>query len=276
MLISNLFKNSNYGNSLFTVGANDDGYCLKFRNSGDTDTELKEKIEKLFAAAKSKWEGIFTDSDRILLTPSHLAICVASLQDIKLFNNNLDVVDDAFEYLMNKSQKGEKGQFFTPRYVIDMCVKMMNPQEHENIIDTAAGTSGFPVHSIFHVQLTERELAFVRNHVFAIDFDEKSAHVAKTLNLIAGDGESNVIHLNTLDYGRWDEVTGEENWNDTYNKGFSRLKKIRPNGKISKDFSQCISIQIKNSPVNRRQNYRKKVVRFSIYSSTKPRNSQSG
>ena len=44
---------------------------------------------------------------------------IASLQDIKLFNNNLDVVDDAFEYLMSKAQKGEKGQFFTPRYVID-------------------------------------------------------------------------------------------------------------------------------------------------------------
>lgn len=53
-----------------------------------------------------------------MLSPSHLAVCVASLQDIKLFNNNLDVVDDAFEYLMSKAQKGEKGQYFTPRYVI--------------------------------------------------------------------------------------------------------------------------------------------------------------
>ncbi|MCL2400711.1 MAG: SAM-dependent methyltransferase, partial [Defluviitaleaceae bacterium] len=234
---------------------NDANYYLKFRNSGDTDTELKEKIDSLFNSAKEKWEGIFAESDRISLAPSHLAVCVATLQDVKLFNNNLDVVDDAFEYLMNKSQKGEKGQYFTPRYVIDMCVKMMNPQEHEDIIDTAAGSSGFPVHAIFHVwrdirkdmnlhigegfttdKRTEREKNFVRDHIFAIDFDEKTVRVARTLNLIAGDGESNVLHLNTLDYSRWDEVTKQENWIDNYNDGFKRLKKKRPKG--ASDYSR--------------------------------------
>ena len=86
-----------------------------------------------------------------MLTPSHLSVCVSSLQDVKLFNSNLDVVDEAFEYLINKSSKGEKGQYFTPRYVIDMCVKMLNPTQEETIIDTAAGSCGFPVHTIFHV-----------------------------------------------------------------------------------------------------------------------------
>jgi type I restriction enzyme M protein len=238
------------------TGANDEHYYLKFRNSGDTDAELYEKIGELFSAARKKWEGIFSDSDRIQLTPSHLSVCVSTLQNVKLFNNNLDVVDDAFEYLMSKSQKGEKGQYFTPRYVIDMCVKMMNPQAHENIIDTAAGSSGFTVHSIFHVWKTIRqekglpigegfttdkrtteEINFVRDHIFAIDFDEKTVRVARTLNLIAGDGQSNVIHLNTLDYARWDEVSKQENWNDNYNSGFKKLKKIRPKGVASDDFS---------------------------------------
>ncbi|MCL2883959.1 MAG: N-6 DNA methylase [Oscillospiraceae bacterium] len=239
------------------AAANDEHYYLKFRKSGDTDSELKEKIEALFSAARKKWTGIFTESDTVQLTPSHLAICVSTLQDVKLFNNNLDVVDDAFEYLMSKSQKGEKGQYFTPRYVIDMCVKMMNPQEGENIIDTAAGSSGFPVHSIFHVwkeirremgltigegfttdKRTEREQAFVRDHVFAIDFDEKTVRVARTLNLIAGDGQTNVIHLNTLDYGRWDEVAVGRAWRRNYNAGFERMLDIRPAGTASRDYSQ--------------------------------------
>ena len=56
------------------TAANDASYYLKFRNSGDTETQLKVKIEELFTAARGKWEGIFTDSDRIQLTPSHLAI----------------------------------------------------------------------------------------------------------------------------------------------------------------------------------------------------------
>lgn len=114
----------------------DSSAYLKFRNSGETDFELKEKIQTLFDDAKKKWEGIFTDESKILLSPSHLAVCVATLQDIKLFNNNLDVVDDAFKYLMSKAQKGEKGQYFTPRYVIDMCVKMMNPSVNDKIIES--------------------------------------------------------------------------------------------------------------------------------------------
>lgn len=83
---------------------------LEFRNYGDTDEDLKANIQVLFDKAKHKWSGVFNEDEKITLTASHLAVCVASLQDVKLFNSNLDVVDDAFEYLMSKSQKGEKGQ----------------------------------------------------------------------------------------------------------------------------------------------------------------------
>lgn len=231
------------------ICANDKTAYLQFRNSGDTDFELKEKIQGLFDDAKKKWEGVFPEGSKILLSPSHLAVCVSTLQDIKLFNNNLEVVDDAFEYLMSKAQKGEKGQYFTPRYVIDMCVKMMNPTVNDKIIDTACGSSGFTVHSIFKVwkeirlskglepgenftasERTTDERNFVRDNVFAIDFDEKTVRVARTLNLIAGDGQTNVLHLNTLDYSRWNEVTKQEDWNDIYNEGFKKLKKLQPKG----------------------------------------------
>lgn len=234
------------------IGATDKEYNLEFRNSGQTDIQLKEKIEKLFKRACGKWTGVFPEDAKINLTPPHLSICVSSLETVKLFNSNLDVVDEAFEYLMSKSSKGEKGQYFTPRYVIDMCVKMLNPQVNEKMIDTAAGSSGFPVHTIFHVwkqmqlqagkavshlftatRKSNDELEYVQDNVFAIDFDEKAVRVARTLNLIAGDGHTNVMHLNTLDYGRWGTVTKEETWNDTYNDGFKKLKKLNP----EKDFA---------------------------------------
>lgn len=234
---------------------------LVFKNYGDTETELKAKIQDLFEKAQRKWEGVFPEGARIELTPSHLAVCVASLEGVKLFNSNLEVVDDAFEYLINKSSKGEKGQYFTPRYVIDMCVKMLNPQEHETLIDTAAGSCGFPVHAIFHVWeqimkeegldkshlfTTEKKPArcedYVREKVFAIDFDEKTVRVGRTLNLIAGDGQTNVLHLNTLDYERWFEKTGDKNnpgdqaWLDVYGEGWKRLRKLRAAKDENRDF----------------------------------------
>lgn len=237
---------------------------LEFRSYGDTEIELKNKIQTLFDKAKKKWEGVFNDDDKITLTPSHLSICVSSLQDVKLFNSNLDVVDEAFEYLISKSSKGEKGQYFTPRYVIDMAVKMLNPKENETMIDTAAGSCGFPVHTIFHVwqqilldegldkshlftleHKPSRCIDYVQEKVFAIDFDEKVVRVGRTLNLIAGDGQTNVLHLNTLDWDRWEDktgsddgtVAGDRDWIDVYNAGWKKLKKLRADRGSNQDFT---------------------------------------
>lgn len=218
---------------------------LRFRNQ-NTAAQLKTAIQALFDEAKVKWSGVFPDDEKIRLTPDHLQVCVGSLEEWKLFNSNLDVVDDAFEYLVNKSSKGEKGQYFTPRWVIDMCVKMLNPQEEETLIDTACGSAGFPVHSMFHVwkailedeglpqshlfTMDEKPMRcteYAREKVFGIDFDEKSVRVARCLNLIAGDGQTNVLHLNTLDWRKWDETTRQEDWADIYHEGWKKLRKLQ-------------------------------------------------
>lgn len=224
-------------------GISDEGFrVMEFRNSGQTDTELKHKIQGLLDRAKNQWPGVFADGAVFELSDSHLSVCVSSLQDVKLFNSNLLVVDEAFEYLVNKSAKGEKGQYFTPRHIIDMCVKMLNPKRGEYMIDTASGSCGFPVHTIFQItghlftnaEISERDKENVLK-VFGIDFDEKTVRVARTLNLIAGDGETNVLHLNALDYERWVDKTGDRDknikadpkWINTYGKGFERLEKLR-------------------------------------------------
>jgi type I restriction enzyme M protein len=88
---------------------------MEFRNTGQSDSDLKKKIQTLFDEAKEKWHGVFPTDSKIDLSPSHLSICISGLQDVKLFNSNLQVIDEAFEYLVSKSSRGEKGQYFTPR-----------------------------------------------------------------------------------------------------------------------------------------------------------------
>ena len=218
---------------------------MEFRNTGQTDTELQTKIQKLFDNAKNQWKGVFPEYSTFELSDTHLAVCVSSLQDVKLFNSNLQVVDEAFEYLVSKSAKGEKGQYFTPRHVIDMCVKMLNPKRGESMIDTASGSCGFPVHTIFKLTGTLFTNAEIppedKEHVlkvFGIDFDEKTVRVARTLNLIAGDGETNVLHLNTLDYERWSDNTERNSrWVRTYGDGFDRLKALRAEPEENKLFT---------------------------------------
>ncbi len=186
---------------------------LQFRIYGSTPHELYERISDLFNKAKEQWPGVFLTDDRIKLHPNHLITCVSFLEDIKLFNSNLQIIDEAFEYLALKVWKPNKGQYFTPRHVIDMCVKMLNPTSDETMIDTAAGSCGFTVHTIFHVWGNEFtaegpkkwQSDYAAEKVFGIDFDERAATIAKALNLIAGDGRSNIYRADSLDPRDWSE-----------------------------------------------------------------------
>lgn len=227
---------------------------LEFRSRGDAH-HTKEVINELFKKAKIKRPWIFEQGDPLRITDeNHLQICVGFLQNVKLFNSNLQVIDEAFEYLVNKSSKWEKGQYFTPRNVIDMCVYMMNPQSTEYMIDTACGSCWFTVHTLFNVwkklvnqgkaqfanfsnqKLTTEQKEYV-NKVFWIDFDEKSVRVARTLNMIAGDGKTNVLHLNTLDYMRWEEKLKDSSWMKTYAEWYYRLLDLAENRKEPKKFN---------------------------------------
>lgn len=227
---------------------------LEFRSRGDAH-HTKKVIGQLFDKAKQQWGGIFEAGEPLRITDeNHLQICVGFLQNVKLFNSNLQVIDEAFEYLVNKSAKGEKGQYFTPRNVIDMCVYMINPQAHEKMIDTACGSCGFTVHTLFNVwaklendgkanfhnfsnqKLTTEQKDFVDN-VFGIDFDEKSVRVSRTLNMIAGDGKTNVLHLNSLDYSRWEEKLKDNSWSRTYLDGYYRMLDLAKNRQDPKQFN---------------------------------------
>jgi len=187
---------------------------IKFRMYGELYDDLYDKISMLFEGAKEQWKGIFNDNDEIKLSPSHLATCVTFLQDIKLFNSNLFVIDEAFEYLVTAVSKGKKGQYFTPRYIIDMCVKILNPTKKEYVIDTACGSCGFTVHTFFHVfnsdgifsamKPTAEQREYTSKMIYGIDFDERAVKIAKALNLIAGDGKTNVYKANSLDSSQWD------------------------------------------------------------------------
>lgn len=218
----------------------DEFSLLEFRAKNDEDeTEVFKRIEKLFDDAQKNWRGAFALNTKLNMQPSTVKSCVLEFQNVKLFNSNLEVVDEAFEYLVNKNQKDEMGQYFTPRYVIDMCVRMLNPKKEETMIDTASGSCGFPMHTILHVwnkrdNLTtakreQWEKDYVRDKVFAIDFSEKAVRVGKILNIITGDGNTNVLYLNTLDFDRWEtQFKKNPDWWAKYNEGFTRLENLSP------------------------------------------------
>jgi len=180
-----------------------------FRKSKDPKFTF-DIINRLFKESVEEWPGIFNRYDEILLSPDHLSICVGQLQDIKLLDSNLEIVDAAFEYLLPEVAKGKKGQYFTPRHVIDMAVKMLNPRDKEYIIDPASGSGGFLIHAMQWVwshdlkgSPHEKQVEYARRYIYGIDFDDKPVKISRALMLIAGDGRSHIFKLNSLNPKEW-------------------------------------------------------------------------
>ncbi|MFA4817802.1 MAG: N-6 DNA methylase [Parcubacteria group bacterium] len=185
--------------------------------AGATNKENLNNIIRLFEDAKGQWRDVFKPKDEIEIPENVIVPAVSLLQKYRLFGSNLQVIDDAFEYLINLDAKGEKGQYFTPRHVIDMAVKMLAPTSKDYIIDTAAGSCGFLLHAMQYVWDKEinkekfeddyksKQKNYAEKHLFGIDFDPRSVKIGKAMMLIAGDGKTNVTYADSLDSEVWNE-----------------------------------------------------------------------
>lgn len=189
---------------------------LLFRQSSNPQVTY-DNINRLFEKAKEEWPGMFLPGESILLSPNHLSVCIGELEKIRLLDANLEIIDQAFEYLLPSIAKGERGQYFTPRHVIDMAVKMLNPKENEYIIDPASGSGGFLIHAMHWVwdhDLVEvsrdTKVNYAATHVYGIDFSDMSVKISRALMLIAGDGKSHIFRLNSLNSGEWQGDEGEK------------------------------------------------------------------
>ena len=196
-------------------GINDPSYQLEFFVGDRSPERVKEAISKLLEGAKREWGGVFEPTDRIELRDDHLKVCVSFLEKIKLFNSNLRIIDEAFEYLIPQVSKKKEGQFFTPRPVEDMVVKMLNPKVDEFVIDPACGSAGFLLHSVMWVAggaisgkpLPDNARNFAQNKIYGIDFSKKAVKIAKAINLIVGDGKSHIYKDNSLAPYTWEDET---------------------------------------------------------------------
>jgi len=181
---------------------------LFFRDYTNADLTF-QRISQIFEEAKKEWGTVFEPTEKIKLTPHHLEIVIGKLTEVRLFGSNLRIIDEAFEYLIPEVAKGKRGQYFTPRVVIDACVRMLNPSRREYVLDPACGSAGFLVHTMEYVwdkyNLTDyrAQSGYAERYLWGIDFDEKAAKISRAIMLIAGDGKTHIYQQNTLDYGGW-------------------------------------------------------------------------
>jgi len=99
---------------------------------------LFQETKRAYAADK-----IFGHDERINLKPATGEEIVRKLEKYNLSDTSEDVKGVAFERFLGRTFRGEIGQFFTPRTIVEFMVHMLDPQEGEIICDPASGSGGF-------------------------------------------------------------------------------------------------------------------------------------
>ena len=169
----------------------------------DSDLRTFEEIALLLQEANRKWPDIIAPCVKSALTPQHLQVCVEALAKHTLFSAGLEVMDVFFEFLISRRAKGAKGQYFTPRHVIEFCVQMLRPQPTETVLDPACGSGGFLIHAFnFARQQAEQDDTasqdYAKTKLWGCDVDAKVVRIAKTLMILAGNEQANLYRLNSL------------------------------------------------------------------------------
>lgn len=90
--------------------------------------------------------AIFDNAATFIREPQNLTTLVAAIDELEWFSDDRDQFGDLYEGLLQKNAEETKrgaGQYFTPRVLIELLVRLMKPQPGEIIQDPAAGTGGF-------------------------------------------------------------------------------------------------------------------------------------
>ena len=163
--------------------------------------------DRLFDLTKDyyKADDLFTETDRLEVSEATFRRIVKELQRFDLSKTGDDIKGLAFERFLGSTFRGELGQFFTPRPVVDFMVNLLDPQEGELICDPAAGSGGFLIRTFEHVRgriasaiQADKDKARAELEAKGLEPDEEEAQVERAFaalnrELLASDDENRPV-----------------------------------------------------------------------------------
>lgn len=111
-------------------------------------------MQFLFRTTKEffKDDRLFDDKDEINIRENSFIQILEKLEAFNLSDTQDDVKGIAFEEFLGTTFRGELGQFFTPRTVVDFMTEILDPQEGEVICDPTCGSGGFLIKAFEYVR----------------------------------------------------------------------------------------------------------------------------
>lgn len=200
--------------------------------------ELEKRIRDLYEHGRKKDPEVFKDD--IKLDKHKIYTVVQYLQDINLSKTDLDAKGLAFQSFMGEFFRGDFGQFFTPKPIVEFIVTAIGVNKDWKILDTSCGSGGFLLHALKAVRDDANEIfsdeigsaswrdywhVFAEKHLFGIEINEQISRVAKMNMIIHDDGHTNIITNDGLKNNRTLEI---ENRNLNFQDGTFDLIMTNP------------------------------------------------
>jgi len=108
----------------------------------------------LFKQTKEEFkdDDLFDENEIIRIRDNSFEAIVGELEKYNLSTTSDDVKGIAFEKFLGRTFRGELGQFFTPRTIVDFMVEVLDPQEEDVICDPCCGSGGFLIKAFEYVR----------------------------------------------------------------------------------------------------------------------------
>jgi type I restriction enzyme M protein len=120
-----------------------------------------------------KDDDLFEDNEIIRIRENSFEAIVEELQIYNLSTTSDDVKGIAFEQFLGRTFRGELGQFFTPRTVVDFMVNILDPEEGEVLCDPCCGSGGFLIKAFEFVRAKiEQEIHEEKERIKLRYFDD--------------------------------------------------------------------------------------------------------
>ena len=167
--------------------------------------------------------------------PETLNLFLKEIAEFK-YDNSEDL-GNAFEYLLSiMGSQGDAGQFRTPRHIIDMIVKIVDPKKNETILDPACGTAGFLISAYKHIlesnkdedgnsTLTADDRKRLTNNFEGYDISPDMVRLSR-VNMY-------LHHFTKPKISEYDTLTSEDKWEDNFDVILANPPFMTPKGGIN-------------------------------------------
>ncbi|MCI9422973.1 MAG: N-6 DNA methylase [Dorea sp.] len=149
-----------------------------------------DKANGLLTIIDANWPGVLIDT-KLKILDEQFSVCIDIIKNFSFTEDGYEGIDSIFEYIISREKKGTKGQFFTPRYLVDFCVDILNPKPNESILDPAAGSGSFLYHAYLHGKINGTDL-------WGFDFDNTAVRIARLLMHVGSVKGAHIHKLNSL------------------------------------------------------------------------------